>query len=116
MIMPTHLNGAGTLFGGQALAWIDEEAAIFATCQLGRGNLVTKAMSAIEFLAPGRVGDILEIGTELVSVGCTSITVACEIRNKTSKQTIVRVEKIVFVALDEHGQPTPHGITPMDAP
>ena len=34
MVMPADLNGAGTLFGGRCLAWVDEEAAIYATFQL----------------------------------------------------------------------------------
>lgn len=111
MVMPGHLNGAGTLFGGQALAWVDEEAAIFAACQLGAGPLVTKFMSSIDFLAPARQNDLIEIGTELLSLGRTSITVACTLRNKTTKQDILRVEKIVFVKVDEHGQAVPHGVT-----
>lgn len=111
MVMPIHLNGAGTLFGGQALAWIDEETAIYAACQLGSSRLVTKFMSAIDFRAPARQGDLVEIGTELVAFGRTSITVSCAIRNKTTKEDIVRVEKIVFVVLDEEGQPKAHGVT-----
>ena len=34
IVMPAHLNGAGNLFGGQALAWIDEEAAVYAACRV----------------------------------------------------------------------------------
>lgn len=115
MIMPGHLNGAGSLFGGQALAWIDEEAAIFAACQLHSSRLVTKFMSAVDFRAPARQGDIVEIGTQLVDVGRTSITVACALRNKTTQDEIVKVDKIVFVHLDENGLPAPHGLDPASA-
>ena len=111
MIMPAHLNGASTLFGGQALAWIDEEAAIFATCQIGSRSLVTKIMSAIDFQAPVRQGDIIEIGTELVGLGRTSITVSCSIRNKTTGEDVLKVDKIVFVHLGADGKPAPHGVT-----
>jgi len=114
IVMPAHLNGAGTLFGGQALAWIDEEAAIYATCQLNSHQIVTKFMSAIDFKAPARQGDLVELGTTLVDVGRTSITVSCTLRNKTTQEEIVKVDKIVFVLLDDHGKPTPHGLT-MDA-
>ena len=99
-----------TLFGGQVLKWIDEEAAIFAICQLNERNIVTKAMSEINFVSSARTGDVVEIGCELVSFGTTSITIACEVRNKVTKQTIIRIEKIVFVLLDEDGKPKPHGI------
>lgn len=111
IIMPAHLNGAGTLFGGQALAWIDKESAVFAACQLGSPRVVTKFMSAVDFKAPARQGDLVEIGAELVALGRTSITVSCKIRNKTTKEDIVCVDKIVFVLLDEQGHPKPHGIT-----
>lgn len=109
--MPTHLNGAHTLFGGQALAWIDEEAAIFTGCQLKTSSIVTKAISQIDFKAPAHVGDIIEIGTDVVSFGTTSLTVKCQIRNKTTRDIIVTVDKIVFVCVDENGKPKPHGIT-----
>lgn len=109
MIMPAHLNGAGTLFGGQALAWIDEEAAIFAACQLGTSKIVTKAMSNIDFQSPARQGDIIEIGTEVVGFGRTSITVRCNIRNKTTQKDIVSVDRIVFVHVDDNGLSVPHG-------
>lgn len=111
MVKSADLNGAGHLFGGQALAWIDEEAAIFAMCQLNTQNLVTKAMSTIDFKAPAKLGDIIEIGCEVVRFGTTSITVKCTMRNKTTQQEIITVDEIVFVALDAAGKPTKHFIT-----
>lgn len=110
-VMYSHLNPGGILFGGQALAWIDEEAAMFAACQAGTTNLVTVKMSTVEFRSPGHLGDILEIGTELISSGRTSITVSCEMRNKTTGRVIVRVDEIVFVALDENNQPFAHKLS-----
>ena len=97
VVMYSHLNSAGVLFGGQALAWIDEEAAIFAACQMGTTRIVTKKMSEVEFKSPGELGDILSIGAEVVRIGTTSLTVACEIRNQTHDKPIVRVDEIVFV-------------------
>lgn len=109
MVMDKDLNPAGTLFGGRALEWIDEEAAIFAYCQLKYPiHLVTKVMSIIDFKAPARKGEIVEIGMEVVKVGKTSITVACSLRNKKTQHEIVRVAEIVFVNLDEDGKPAPH--------
>jgi acyl-CoA hydrolase len=111
LITPGDLNARGTLFGGQVLKWIDEEAAIFTICQLGKRNIVTKAMSEINFVSSAKTGDIVEIGCDLVSFGNTSITIACEVRNKDTKQSIIRIDKIVFVLVDEDGKPIPHGIT-----
>jgi acyl-CoA hydrolase len=109
LVKPGDLNARGTLFGGQVLKWIDEEAAIFTVCQLGSRSIVTKAMSAIDFVATAMTGDIIEIGCELVSVGNTSITISSEVRNKDTKQTIIRIDKIVFVNVDTEGKPLPHG-------
>jgi acyl-CoA hydrolase len=109
LIKPEDLNSRGTLFGGRVLSWIDEEAAIFSMCQLNDKNIVTKAMSEINFVSTSKTGDIVEIGCELVSFGVTSITISCEVRNKDTKKTITKVDKIVFVLLDELGKPKPHG-------
>ena len=111
LIKPQDLNAHGTLFGGSVLSWIDEEAAIFVSCQLGKGNLVTKYMSEIDFVSSAGLGDIIEIGMETVKFGRTSITVRCVVRNKFTKKVIIKVDKIVFVYLDEQGRPTPHNVT-----
>lgn len=109
LIKPEDLNPRRTLFGGRLLQWIDEEAAIFTICQLNSSNIVTKAMSDINFVSTAVSGDVIEFGMELVDVGTTSITIACDVRNKATKQSIVKIEKIVFVLLDENGKPKPHG-------
>lgn len=109
LIKPADLNSKGTLFGGSLLKWIDEEAAIFAICQLGSPNIVTKAMSEINFVQTARVGDIIEFGMDFVKYGTTSVTICCDVRNKNTKQSIIKVDKIVFVLLDGNGKPYPHG-------
>lgn len=116
LIKPQDLNAHGTVFGGSVLSWIDEEAAIYVSCQLGRGNLVTKFMSEIDFVSSAELGDIIEIGMETVKFGTSSISVRCEVRNKFSKDTILKIDRIVFVHLDEEGRPSPHGITEEEAP
>ena len=105
------MNAHGTLFGGTVLSWIDEEAAIFVNCQLGRGNIVTKYMSEIDFVSSAKLGDIIEIGMETKNFGKTSITIRCVVRNKFTKETIIKIDDIVFVHLDEDGKPAPHEIT-----
>lgn len=108
-IRPEDLNANNTLFGGSVLRWIDEEAAIFVSCQLEGARVVTKFMSEIDFVSSARNGDVIEIGTELVRFGKTSVTVACQVRNKFTQETIVKIDKIVYIMLDENGNPAPHG-------
>jgi acyl-CoA hydrolase len=111
LIKPQDLNAHGTLFGGTVLSWIDEEAAIFVLCQLGKGNIVTKYMSEINFVNSAPLGEVIEIGMETVKFGRTSITVKCEVRTKFEKKTIITIDEIIFVHVDEFGKPTPHFIT-----
>jgi acyl-CoA hydrolase len=111
MIRPEHLNPRGTLFGGQVLKWIDEEAAIYVACQLETSNIVTKIVSEANFMSPARNGDIVEIGCQATYLGESSITVTVEVRNKTTKETIVKIDKMVFVHVGENGKSAPHGIT-----
>ena len=110
LVSPVDLNAGGTLFGGQLLKWIDEEAAIFAMCQLDNQRVTTKFLSEIDFVSPAKTGDVIEIGLELVKFGRTSITIKCEARVKKTQQTIITIEKMVFVNLDENLRPTPHDL------
>ena len=111
MVMPPDLNGANTLFGGKAFSMIDEEAYVYASCQLEYNKLVTVNVSEMTFTSPARAGDIIEIGAEVIKFGRTSITLKVIIRNKTTKQNICVVDSITFVSIDENGRPTPHGKT-----
>ena len=109
-IKPEHLNPANFLFGGQLLSWIDEEAAIYAGCQMKSQRHVTKIMNEINFIAPARQGDVIEFGLELISAGATSITISCKVRNKLTHLPIASIDKIVFVHVNAQGLPTPHGM------
>ena len=110
-VKPEDLNPNGTLFGGRLLAWIDEEAAIYAIVQLGTSRVVTKFMSEINFVSSARQGDIIELGITASEFGRTSITLRCEVRNKVTRKSILTIDKLVFVNLGEDGLPAPHGKT-----
>ena len=113
-VKPEDLNANGTLFGGSLLRWIDEEAAIYAIIQLENHRCVTKYMSEINFVSSAKQGDIIELGMEATHFGRTSLTITCEVRNKLNRKTIHKVEKMVFVSLDESGNPSPHGKTKIE--
>lgn len=113
-IKPEDLNPNQTLFGGKLLAWIDEEAALYVTIQLENKRVVTKYMNEINFVSSAEQGDIIEIGIEVTKFGKTSITLACEVRNKMTRKTIIKIDEIVMVNLDESGKPTPHGKTKIE--
>ena len=110
-IKPGDLNPNGSLFGGSLLQWIDEEAAIYAIGQLESNHVVTKFISEINFVSSARVGDIIELGLEVVNFGRSSLTLRSEVRNLITKKVILEIDKLVFVLLDESGNAIPHGKT-----
>ena len=113
-VKPEDLNANETLFGGRVLEWIDEEAALYTIIQLDNKRVVTKYMSDINFVSAARQGDIVEIGLEVVKWGRSSITLMCEVRNKMTRQTIIKIENITMVSLGEDGKPVAHGKTEVE--
>ncbi len=113
-VKPEDLNPNQTLFGGQLLAWIDEEAALYTIIQLENSKIVTKYMSEINFTASAKQGDIVEIGIEVIKFGKSSLTLKSEVRNKMDRKTILTVDKIIMVNLGDDGKPTPHGKTQVE--
>ncbi|MFZ0490028.1 MAG: hotdog domain-containing protein [Salegentibacter sp.] len=110
-IKPQDLNPNRTLFGGRLLEWIDEECALYSIVQLENQKVVTKYMSEINFQNSAREGDIVEIGVEVLKFGTSSLSLRCEVRNKMTRSTIITIDKIIMVSLDENGKPAPHGKT-----
>ncbi|MDC0009456.1 acyl-CoA thioesterase [Winogradskyella sp.] len=113
-VKPEDLNPNGTLFGGQLLAWIDEEAALYTIIQLENSKIVTKYISEINFMSSATQGDIVEIGMEVIKFGKSSISMKCEARNKMTRETILTVDNIIMVNLGEDGKPKPHGKTEVE--
>lgn len=110
-VKPEDLNPNQTLFGGRLLQWIDEEAVIYAIIQLDNSRVVTKYISEINFISAPKQGDIIEIGILATHFGNTSITLRCEVRNKMTRESLLTIDKLIFVNLDESGKPAPHGKT-----
>lgn len=111
LIKPSDLNSNNSLFGGALLKWIDEEAGIYAMTKLDSKEVVTKFISEIDFVSSAKLGDVIEIGLEFSSIGKTSITFSCVVRNVFTKKIIISIDKIVFVKIDENEKPIPHGKT-----
>ena len=111
LIKPGDLNANNTLFGGALLRWIDEEAGIYAMSKLDTQKVVTKYISEIDFISSAKQGEVIEIGLDLLSVGRTSITFKCLVRNIFSKKKILSIDKLVFVQVDDEERAVPHGQT-----
>ncbi|WP_353777574.1 hotdog domain-containing protein [Winogradskyella sp. 3972H.M.0a.05] len=113
-VKPEDLNPNGTLFGGRLLEWIDEEAALYTIVQLENSKIVTKFISEINFMSSAKKGDIVELGMEVTKFGRTSLTMRCEARNMMTRETILTVENVTMVNLNEEGLPSPHGKTKVE--
>jgi acyl-CoA hydrolase len=113
-IKPEDLNPNETLFGGRLLEWIDEEAALYAIIQLENPRTVTKYMSEINFRSSAKKGDIIEIGLKPLKYGNSSLTLACEVRNKMTREVIITIDSIIMVSLGENGKPQAHGKTEIE--
>ena len=110
-VRPEDLNAHGTLFGGSLLRWIDDEAVVYSAIQLGTSKVVTKYISEIDFVGSARLGDIIEIGLVAKEFGRTSLTMRAEVRNIVTGASILTIDELVFVAVDENGRPRAHGYT-----
>ena len=107
--MPADTNANGDIFGGWVLSRMDQAGGI-AGVERARGRVVTIAVEGMTFIRPVRVGDVLEVFTELESIGRTSMKIHVEAwarRFQTHTQEKVTQATFTFVAIDEAGKPRP---------
>lgn len=83
MVFPDHTNHLGTLFGGQALAWMDMAAFIVAS-RYARTTVVTARSEQVDFNQPIRKGDLVEVIATIVKVGRSSMNVDVEVVTEES--------------------------------
>lgn len=102
---PTDVNFGGKVHGGAAMKWIDQ-AAYACASGWSKSYCVTVYVGGIRFLAPIKIGDLVEIDAKIIYTGETSMHIAVDVhaqgtRSDESIKTTHCV--IVFVALDEDG-------------
>lgn len=106
-IFPGSANHYDTLFGGQAMAWMDQAAFICAT-RWCRCKVVTARSSAIDFHQSIPVGTIVELIARLEKVGRTSMTIHVELWFEPmdrAERTLGCEGSFVLVAVDEKNRP-----------
>ncbi len=109
MIQPNHANMLDTAHGGNVLKWMDEIGAM-AAMRFSGESCVTASINRVDFQQPILVGDLAAIEGYVYSVGETSMRVRLRAfredpRTETREQTTESY--FVYVAIDEHRQPTP---------
>lgn len=106
---PTDVNFGGKVHGGMVMKWIDQAGYACARNWCG-GYCVTVYVGGIRFLKPIRIGYLVEIQAQVIHTGRTSMHLAIDVwandpKEATKERTTHCV--IIFVAMDESGNPVP---------
>jgi len=107
MVFPDHTNHLGTLFGGQALAWMDKAAFVVAS-RYARRTVVTARSEQVDFTLPIRQGQLVETIARVVATGRSSMQVEVELIAEDllsgDRETCTR-GRFTMIALDLRGRP-----------
>jgi acyl-CoA hydrolase len=108
-VLPSDTNALGTAFGGVVVSWIDIAAAIAAQ-RHARRVVVTASIDKLDFVSSVRQGHIVELRAQVNYTGRTSMEVGVRVDSEdplTGARAHAATAYLTFVALDEHGRPTP---------
>lgn len=107
IVLQSHVNGTGRLFGGQLMSWMDIAGAICAK-RHSDNEVVTVAAHQLEFFRPAMPNDVVVIKAKMLEVGNTSmkvgITVEIEGYGKNNHGMLKTCSAVfVYVAIDPDG-------------
>ena len=107
--MPADANPNGDIFGGWVVGHMDQAGGI-AGVERSNGRVITVAIDAMTFIKPVRVGDVLEVYTEIESVGRTSMKIHIEAwakRFESHTRDKVTDATFTFVHVGDDGRSSP---------
>ena len=107
IVLPPHTNALGTAFGGTVLAWVDICAAIAAQ-RHARSAVVTASMEAVDFIAPIRLGNMVNLRATVDAVGRSSMIVGVRVETEdlgSGARAHAANAHVTFVALNDAGVP-----------
>jgi len=110
LVKESDLGTHGNLFGGKLLAWLDEAGGVLASQVVDSPRVVTVKFGEIIFNKKVKVNSIVKIYGKTLKVGRTSVTLYLEARTHNpynGDQKVVTNNEIVFVRVDEDGDPEP---------
>jgi acyl-CoA hydrolase len=108
LVLPSHTNALGTIFGGVIMSWIDVTAAICAG-RHARKSVVTASVDALHFLNPAKLGHVVILKGRVIFTGKTSLVVRVDAVTEdalTGIQNQCVTADLSFVALDKAGKPS----------
>ena len=98
------------MFGGTMMSLIDDASAAYAMQICDTPKVVTLKIDELIFKKPVKVGNLIKIFGKVEKFGNTSVTLYIEVRKHnvyTGIQETVTQTNIVFVRIDEEGNPLP---------
>jgi acyl-CoA thioesterase YciA len=110
--MPADTNAYGDIFGGWVMSQADLAGSTVAI-RVAQGRVATVAVKELRFIAPVRVGDLVEIYARQVGMGRTSVSVQIQgwvqgnahgNLGPVSRRQVAEA-LFVYVALDDGGRP-----------
>ena len=107
IVLPSHTNAHGTIFGGVVMGWIDVAGAIAAS-RYSRSAVVTVSIDYLHFIVPVKIGYTVLIHADVTYAGKTSMEVEVLVEAENSITGEVRKATTAFltyVAVDEFGRP-----------
>ena len=106
IVRPNHLNGAGRLFGGILMQWIDEVAGIGAK-RHAMSNVTTASVDNLTFLHGAYQNEMIVIRGKLTWVGRTSMEVCVDtyVEALSGEKHRINNAHFMMVALDENDKP-----------
>ena len=105
--MPADANPNGDIFGGWVVGHMDKAGGI-AAVERAKGRVITVAIDAMTFIKPIKVGDVLEVYTDIESIGRSSMKIHIEAwaqRIQTYERDKVTNATFTFVHVGEDGRP-----------
>lgn len=107
IVLPSHTNAHGTIFGGVVMGWIDVAGAI-AAARYARAPVVTVSVDSMHFIVPVKIGYTVLIHADVTYAGKTSMEVEVRVEAENSITGEVREAThafLTYVAVDEFGRP-----------
>ncbi|WP_054024674.1 acyl-CoA thioesterase [Bacillus sp. FJAT-28004] len=107
LIFPLDTNHFNTMFGGKLMEYMDKVAAISAM-RHARMQAVTASTDSLDFLAPIRVGEVIEVEAFVSWTNRSSMEVFVSVQSENlfsgERKTTVTAF-FTFVAIDDNGKP-----------
>lgn len=107
MVLPSHTNALGSIFGGIIMSWIDIAGAICAQ-RHSNSTVVTASIDALHFVAPVYKGWIVNLKASCNYAGRTSMEIGVRIDAEnpiTGEMFHTATAYLTFVAIDSNLKP-----------